>query len=67
MGNHVAVGDVSAEVDVDRHGVVGGAATLLAEHGQGAGVVGAAGDGLACGGAEDLDAVEVEQTKPSLR
>ena len=47
VGDDVAVGDMGAEVEVDGDGAVGGAAALLAEHGEGAGVVGAAGDGLA--------------------
>ncbi|XXX74143.1 hypothetical protein WMF30_41510 [Sorangium sp. So ce134] len=59
MGDHVAIGDVGSEIDVDGDRAVGGAAALLAEHGEGTGIMGAAGDGLARRGAEDLDAVQV--------
>ena len=59
-GNTVQ-GEQGTEVDVDGDRAVGSTAALLAEHGERAGVVGAAGDGLARRGAEDLGAVEVEQ------
>ena len=63
VGDDVAVGDMGAEVDVDGDEPVGGTPPVLAEHGEGAGVVGATRDGLARGGAEDVDAVEVEQVR----
>src|SRR5262245_3729474 len=63
MGDHVAVRDMGAEVDVEGNGALGGTTALLAEHGERAGVVGATGNRLARRGAEDLDPVEVKQMR----
>src|SRR5262249_36614457 len=63
VGDDVSVGDMVAEVDVDGDEPVVGTPLVLAEHGEGAGVVGATSDGLAGGSAEDVDAVQVEQVR----
>src|ERR1700679_2679147 len=63
VGDDVAVGDMGAEVDVDGDEAVAGAPPVLAEHGERAGIVGATSDDLARRGADDGDAVEVEQVR----
>jgi hypothetical protein len=57
----VAVGNVTAEVDVEGNGAMGSTAAVLAKHSEGTGVVGASGDGLACSRAKNVSSVEIEE------
>src|SRR5919197_2281915 len=59
----VAVTDVRGQRDVEGDGRGAGAAALLAERGEGAGVVQTAGDHLLDGAGEQLGAVEVEESQ----
>src|SRR6266540_4670378 len=59
--DHVSVGDVPAQWHVDRDGMLGSTAVLLAKHTDFAGVMRAALDGFGDGFGEDLGAVKVEE------
>src|SRR2546422_4006043 len=61
MGDDVAVGDVARQGDLDRDRPWGGAALLLAELGQRAGIVGTALGDVGDGVGEDRLTVEIEQ------